>query len=92
MAEGRNRDADADDVSWTDMSGEVRPDLVEAMPIRHGMVLGGRYVIEKIIGRGASGVVVRAHDSDLRQRGRDQDRSRRAGRAAHVGGAAGARG
>ena len=67
MAEGRNRDADADDVSWTDMSGEVRPDLVEAMPIRHGMVLGGRYVIEKIIGRGASGVVVRAHDSDLRQ-------------------------
>jgi len=67
MAEGRNRDADADDASWTDMSGEVRPDLVEAMPIRQGMVLGGRYAIEKIIGRGASGVVVRAHDSELRQ-------------------------
>ncbi len=66
MGDGRNRDADADDASWTDM-GEVRPDLVESVPIRHGMVLGGRYAIEKIIGRGASGVVVRAHDRELRQ-------------------------
>ena len=31
------------------------------------MVLGGRYAIEKIIGRGGSGVVVRAHDRDLNQ-------------------------
>jgi len=63
--DGRNRDADADE-SWTDME-EVRPDLVEALPIRHGMVLGGRYAVEAIIGRGGSGVVVRAHDRDLRQ-------------------------
>jgi len=62
--DGRNRDADADE-SWTDME-EVRPDLVEALPIRHGMVLGGRYAVEAIIGRGGSGVVVRAHDRDLR--------------------------
>ena len=41
--------------------------MVEAVPIRHGMVLGGRYAIEKIIGRGGSGVVVRAHDRDLSQ-------------------------
>src|SRR4029079_12788894 len=57
--------SDADDESWTDME-PVQPDVVEAVPIRHGMVLGGRYAIEKIIGRGGSGVVVRAHDRDLR--------------------------
>src|SRR4029079_13809809 len=34
---------------------------------RRGVVLAGRYAIEKIIGRGGSGVVVRAHDRDLRQ-------------------------
>jgi protein kinase-like protein/WD40 repeat protein len=57
---------DADDESWTEME-DVRPDLVEAAPIRHGMVLGGRYTIEKILGRGGSGVVVRAHDRDLKE-------------------------
>jgi len=31
------------------------------------MVLAGRYAIERIIGRGGSGVVVRAHDRDLNQ-------------------------
>src|SRR5215813_8853097 len=55
----------ADDESWTEME-TAQPDAVEALPIRHGMVLGGRYAIEKIIGRGGSGVVVRAHDRDLR--------------------------
>ena len=35
--------------------------------MRHGMVLAGRYAIEKIIGRGGSGVVVRAHDRDLNE-------------------------
>jgi serine/threonine-protein kinase len=55
---------DAEDDSWTELEA-VQPDLVEAVPVRHGMVLGGRYVIEKIIGRGGCGVVVRAHDRDL---------------------------
>ena len=66
MGEDNKRDAGADGDSWTDI-GEVHPDLVEALPVRHGMVLAGRYAIEKIIGRGGSGVVVRAHDRDLRQ-------------------------
>jgi tRNA A-37 threonylcarbamoyl transferase component Bud32 len=63
---GDGRSSDADDQSWTDME-DARPDLVEVVPVRHGMVLGGRYVIEKIIGRGGSGVVVRAHDRDLKE-------------------------
>ena len=42
--------------SWTELE-EVRPDLAEALPIRHGMVLGGRYTIEKVLGRGGSGGV-----------------------------------
>ena len=46
---------------------EVAPGLVEAAPIRHGMVLGGRYTIEKVLGRGGCGVVVRAHDRDLKE-------------------------
>jgi tRNA A-37 threonylcarbamoyl transferase component Bud32 len=66
MGDGGKRDAGADEQSWTDV-GEVQHDLVEAAPIRQGMVLAGRYVVEQIIGRGASGVVVRANDSDLRQ-------------------------
>jgi tRNA A-37 threonylcarbamoyl transferase component Bud32 len=66
MGDGRKRDADADEASWTDM-GEVHEGLVEAVPIQHGTVLAGRYVVEKIIGHGASGVVVRAHDGDLQQ-------------------------
>jgi tRNA A-37 threonylcarbamoyl transferase component Bud32 len=63
---GEDNKQNADGDSWTDI-GEVQPDLVEAVPVRHGMVLAGRYAIEKIIGRGGSGVVVRAHDRDLRQ-------------------------
>jgi serine/threonine protein kinase len=67
MGDGRSRDADTDDASWTDIGGDARSELVEAAPIRQGMVLAGRYAIEKIIGRGGSGVVARAHDSELRQ-------------------------
>jgi hypothetical protein len=63
VADGQPGD---NDDSWTDME-EVRPDLVEAIPIRHGMVLGGRYTIERVLGRGGSGVVVRAHDRDLKE-------------------------
>ena len=63
---GDERRNEAGDDSWTDIE-EAPPDLVEAVPIRHGMVLGGRYAIERIIGRGGSGVVVRAHDRDLSQ-------------------------
>ena len=33
--------------------------------MRHGMVLAERYAIEKIIGQGGMGVVVRAHDRAL---------------------------
>ncbi len=61
MGDGR----DNEEHSWTELE-EVRPDLAEAIPIRHGMVLGGRYTIEKVLGRGGSGVVVRAHDRDLK--------------------------
>src|SRR5262245_38517123 len=61
---GQGQDAGED--SWTELE-EVRPDLAEALPIRHGMVLGGRYTIEKVLGRGGSGVVVRAHDRDLKE-------------------------
>ena len=61
MGEGRNSNE-----SWTEME-EVPPDLAEAAPIRHGMVLGGRYTIEKVLGRGGCGVVVRAHDRDLKE-------------------------
>src|SRR5262245_935355 len=64
MREGRSRDAE--DQSWTEVA-DAQPDLVEAVPVRHGMVLAGRYAIEKIIGRGGSGVVVRAHDRDLKE-------------------------
>jgi serine/threonine-protein kinase len=55
-----------DETSWTELE-EIRPDLAEAQPIRHGMVLGGRYTIEKVLGRGGCGVVVRAHDRDLKE-------------------------
>src|SRR5215467_10258972 len=51
--------------SWTD-KGAAPPEAVEFLPIRRGMILAGRYAIEQIIGRGGSGVVVRAHDRDLR--------------------------
>jgi len=64
MADDRAKDAGQE--TWTDVE-DAPPDLVEALPIRHGMVLGGRYAIERIIGRGGSGVVVRAHDRDLNQ-------------------------
>jgi hypothetical protein len=61
VGEGRNIDE-----SWTEME-EVAPAPVDAAPIRHGMVLGGRYTIEKVLGRGGCGVVVRAHDRDLNE-------------------------
>ena len=60
---GNDRD---DETSWTEVE-DLRPDLAEALPIRHGMVLGGRYTIEKVLGRGGCGVVVRAHDRDLKE-------------------------
>src|SRR3954468_23240303 len=69
MADGRNPDSGAEEVTWTAIGAEGRPDLVEPMPIRSGMVLAGRYAIERIIGRGGAGVVVRAHDSELRETG-----------------------
>ncbi len=56
--EPRNRD------SWTEVE-RARPDMVEVEPIRHGMALAGRYVVEAIIGRGGMGLVVRAHDRTL---------------------------
>src|SRR3982751_352935 len=59
------RRGDAGDDSWTEIE-DAPTDMVELVPVRHGMVLGGRYAIDKIIGRGGSGVVVRAHDRDLR--------------------------
>jgi len=54
------------ETSWTELE-DMRPDMAEALPIRHGMVLGGRYTIEKVLGRGGCGVVVRAHDRDLKE-------------------------
>src|SRR4051812_32623045 len=63
---GNERRGDAGEDSWTEIE-DAPTDMVEVVPVRHGMVLGGRYAIEKIIGRGGSGVVVRAHDRDLRQ-------------------------
>ena len=71
MDEGSDNDNGGGDepeneTSWTELE-EMRPDLAEALPIRHGMVLGGRYTIEKVLGRGGCGVVVRAHDRDLRE-------------------------
>ena len=49
MGEGIDDEED----SWTELE-DIRPDLAEAQPIRHGMVLGGRYTIEKVLGRGGS--------------------------------------
>src|SRR5581483_2836751 len=53
-------------------SGESRTDLeprpsavVEAAPLVAGMVLAGRYEIQKVIGRGGMGVVVAALDHTL---------------------------
>jgi serine/threonine protein kinase len=66
VGDGRDGSDPSGDDSWTDME-DVRPDRVEAIPIRHGMVLGGRYTIEKVIGRGGMGVVVRAHDRHLKE-------------------------
>ena len=63
---GAGAGAAGDDESWTDLE-HVRPDLDEALPIRHGMMLGGRYTIEKVLGRGGCGVVVRAHDRVLKE-------------------------
>jgi hypothetical protein len=65
-AGGDNGHEPENETSWTELE-DLRPDLAEALPIRHGMVLGGRYTIEKVLGRGGCGVVVRAHDRDLRE-------------------------
>jgi len=64
--DGGNGNNGDDETSWTEVE-DLRPDLAEAVPIRHGMVLGGRYTIEKVLGRGGCGVVVRAHDRDLKE-------------------------
>ena len=54
MDEGSDNDNDnggdnepENETSWTELE-DMRPDLAEALPIRHGMVLGGRYTIEKV--------------------------------------------
>jgi hypothetical protein len=43
----------------------VSPDLAGAVPLRRGMLLAGRYEIQKAIGRGGMGLVVRAIDRAL---------------------------
>jgi serine/threonine protein kinase len=52
---------DGDDTSVTEIGGEV---LVQAsaLEIERGEVLAGRYQIEAVLGRGGSGIVLRAFD------------------------------
>jgi Protein kinase domain/WD40-like Beta Propeller Repeat len=40
-------------------------EVAATAPVRPGLVLAGRYAVERIIGRGGMGIVVRAHDRAL---------------------------
>ena len=42
-------------------------EVAEIAPVRPGLVLAGRYVVERIIGRGGTGIVVRARDRALNE-------------------------
>jgi hypothetical protein len=54
-----------DDDRVTEAERAPVPDVSEPVPIQAGMVLAGRYAVERIIGRGGMGIVVRAHDRTL---------------------------
>lgn len=50
--------------SATEVEGRG-PGLLDEAPLRRGTLLGGRYEVERVIGRGGMGVVVKAHDHTL---------------------------
>src|SRR5262245_51237858 len=56
----------AGDESHTNIS-EVQISRADAVELARGTVLAGRYEIEAVIGRGGAGVVLRAHDRELRE-------------------------
>jgi serine/threonine protein kinase len=58
------RDLPAGDQSHTDLEPRPFPSA-EAAALQHGTVLGGRYQIRKVIGRGGMGLVVQAFDLTL---------------------------
>ena len=57
--------AACDDDPVTETERVTAPAVSEPAPIQPGMVLAGRYAVERIIGRGGMGIVVRAHDRTL---------------------------